>query len=156
MSGMGGIVCRGVTVPQEMVDAIETSAFFSHPLWLVAMLEQPVYPAVISFILIMAAFFRLYILLPRKPDPSGDLRRRKTSFMRKQFIKSYIGVARRGGRSSWPACFAAFMSAVPRFWTPTRPPWSWPGQYRGDYFQYAGVGWPGKVPSVLCENCSGL
>lgn len=51
MSGMGGMVAAGVTVPQEMVDAIENVGFLaSIPLWLVAMLGN-LFITVMSFIL---------------------------------------------------------------------------------------------------------
>lgn len=72
MSGMGGMVAAGVTVPQEMVDAIENVGFLaSIPLWLVAMLGN-LFITVMSFILIMTVygrFFRLYIFTALAPIP---------------------------------------------------------------------------------------
>ena len=63
MSGVGGMASAGVTVPPEMVDAIESVGFLhSIPLWIVAMLGN-LFITVMSFILIMTVygrFFRIY------------------------------------------------------------------------------------------------
>lgn len=63
MSNMGGMASAGVTVPQEMVDTIESVGFLqSIPLWLVTFLGS-LFITVLSFILIMTVygrFFRLY------------------------------------------------------------------------------------------------
>ena len=62
MSGMGGMVAAGVTIPQEMVDAIENVGFLaSIPLWLVAMLGN-LFITVMSFILIMTVYGRFFRL----------------------------------------------------------------------------------------------
>lgn len=58
-----GLASAGVTVPPEMVDAIESVGFLhSIPLWIVAMLGN-LFITVMSFILIMTVygrFFRIY------------------------------------------------------------------------------------------------
>ena len=63
MDDMGGMASAGVTVPQEMVDTIESVGFLqSIPLWLVTFLGS-LFITVLSFILIMTVygrFFRLY------------------------------------------------------------------------------------------------
>ena len=63
MSGVGGMASAGVTVPPEMVDAIESVGFLhSIPLWIVAMLGN-LFITIMSFILIMTVygrFFRIY------------------------------------------------------------------------------------------------
>ena len=115
MSGMGGMVAAGVTVPQEMVDAIENVGFLaSIPLWLVAMLGN-LFITVMSFILIMTVygrFFRLYIFTALAPIPLATFAGEGTSFAGKQFIKSYIGVCMEGAVIVL-ACliFSAFMSS---------------------------------------------
>ena len=115
MSGMGGMVAAGVTIPQEMVDAIESVGFLaSIPLWLVAMLGN-LFITVMSFILIMTVygrFFRLYIFTALAPIPLAAFAGEGTSFAGKQFIKSYIGVCMEGAVIVL-ACliFSAFMSS---------------------------------------------
>ena len=115
MSGMGGMVAAGVTIPQEMVDAIENVGFLaSIPLWLVAMLGN-LFITVMSFILIMTVygrFFRLYIFTALAPIPLATFAGEGTSFAGKQFIKSYIGVCMEGAVIVL-ACliFSAFMSS---------------------------------------------
>ena len=115
MSGMGGMVAAGVTVPQEMVNAIENVGFLaSIPLWLVAMLGN-LFITVMSFILIMTVygrFFRLYIFTALAPIPLATFAGEGTSFAGKQFIKSYIGVCMEGAVIVL-ACliFSAFMSS---------------------------------------------
>ena len=99
MSGVGGMVSAGVTVPQEMVDAIENVGFLaSIPLWLVAMLGN-LFVTVMSFILIMTVygrFFRIYIFTALAPIPLASFAGEGTSFAGKAFIKSYIGVCMEG------------------------------------------------------------
>ena len=151
------MVAAGVTVPQEMVDAIENVGFLaSIPLWLVAMLGN-LFITVMSFILIMTVygrFFRLYIFTALAPIPLATFAGEGTSFAGKQFIKSYIGVCMEGAVIVL-ACLIFFRLHVQRF----------PGSghqldprghglavHRGDYFQYAGVGWPGKGCRAYCAR----
>ena len=106
MSGMGGMVAAGVTVPQEMVDAIEIVGFLaSIPLWLVAMLGNLI-------MTVYGRFFRLYIFTALAPIPLATFAGEGTSFAGKQFIKSYIGVCMEGAVIVL-ACliFSAFMSS---------------------------------------------
>lgn len=114
MSGVGGMASAGVTVPPEMVDAIESVGFLhSIPLWIVAMLGN-LFITVMSFILIMTVygrFFRIYIFTALAPIPLAAFAGEGTSFAGKQFIKSYIGVCMEGAVIVL-ACliFSAFMS----------------------------------------------
>lgn len=115
MSGVGGMASAGVTVPPEMVDAIESVGFLhSIPLWIVAMLGN-LFITIISFILIMTVygrFFRIYIFTALAPIPLAAFAGEGTSFAGKQFIKSYIGVCMEGAVIVL-ACliFSAFMSS---------------------------------------------
>lgn len=115
MSGVGGMASAGVTVPPEMVDAIESVGFLhSIPLWIVAMLGN-LFITVMSFILIMTVygrFFRIYIFTALAPIPLAAFAGEGTSFAGKQFIKSYIGVCMEGAVIVL-ACliFSAFMSS---------------------------------------------
>ena len=115
MSGVGGMAAAGVTVPQEMVEAMEGVGFLaSIPLWLVAMLGN-LFITVMSFILIMTVygrFFRIYIFTALAPIPLAAFAGEGTSFAGKQFIKSYIGVFMEGAVIVL-ACliFSAFMSS---------------------------------------------
>lgn len=114
MSGVGGMASAGVTVPPEMVDAIESVGFLhSIPLWIVAMLGN-LFITIMSFILIMTVygrFFRIYIFTALAPIPLAAFAGEGTSFAGKQFIKSYIGVCMEGAVIVL-ACliFSAFMS----------------------------------------------
>ena len=115
MDGVGGMATAGVSVPQDMVDAIENVGFLaSIPLWLVAMLGN-LFITILSFILIMTVygrFFRLYIYTALAPIPLAAFAGEGTSFAGKQFIKSYIGVCMEGAVIVL-ACliFSAFMSS---------------------------------------------
>ena len=115
MGGVGGMATAGVSVPQDMVDAIENVGFLaSIPLWLVAMLGN-LFITILSFILIMTVygrFFRLYIYTALAPIPLAAFAGEGTSFAGKQFIKSYIGVCMEGAVIVL-ACliFSAFMSS---------------------------------------------
>ena len=115
MGGVGGMATAGVSVPQDMVDAIENVGFLaSIPLWLVAMLGN-LFITILSFILIMTVygrFFRLYIYTALAPIPLAAFAGEGTNFAGKQFIKSYIGVCMEGAVIVL-ACliFSAFMSS---------------------------------------------
>ena len=115
MSGVGGMASAGVSIPQEMVDAIENVGFLaSIPLWLVSILGN-LFITIMSFILIMTVygrFFRIYIFTALAPLPLASFAGEGTSFAGKQFIKSYIGVCMEGAVIVL-ACliFSAFMSS---------------------------------------------
>lgn len=114
MSSVGGMVSAGVSIPQEMVDTIESVGFLaSIPLWLVTLLGS-LFITVLSFILIMTVygrFFRLYFYTALAPLPLASFAGENTSFAGKAFIKSYIGVCMEGVVIVL-AClvFSAFMS----------------------------------------------
>lgn len=98
MGSVGGMAA-GISVPQEMVDTIESVGFIqSIPLWLVTLLGS-LFITVMSFILIMTVygrFFRLYLYTALAPLPLSSFAGEGTSFMGKAFIKSYTGVCLEG------------------------------------------------------------
>nr|WP_326185957.1 hypothetical protein [uncultured Oscillibacter sp.] len=114
MSSVGGMAAAGVTVPQEIVDAINGVGFLqSIPLWLVSFLGS-LFITVMSFILILTVygrFFRLYLFTALAPLPLASFAGEGTSFAGKAFLKSYIGVCMEGAVIVL-ACliFSAFMS----------------------------------------------
>lgn len=114
MTSIGGMTAAGVTMPQEMIDTIESVGFLeSIPLWLVTVLGS-LFITVLSFILIMTVygrFFRLYFYTALAPLPLSSFAGEGTSFAGKAFIKSYIGVCMEGAVIVL-ACliFSAFMS----------------------------------------------
>ena len=99
MGGMGGMASAAVSVPQEMVDTIESMGFLeSIPLWLVTVLGS-LFITILSFILIMTVygrFFRLYMFTALAPLPLSSFAGEGTSFIGKTFIKSYTGVCLEG------------------------------------------------------------
>lgn len=114
MSHVGGMAGASVTLPQEIVDAIESVGFLaSIPLWLVSLLGS-LFITVMSFILILSVygrFFKLYMYTALAPLPLASFAGEGTSFAGKSFIKSYIGVCMEGAVIVL-ACliFSAFMS----------------------------------------------
>ena len=116
MSGVGGMASASVTVPQEIVDAIEGVGFLqSIPLWLVSVLGS-LFITVMSFILILTVygrFFRLYFYTALAPLPLASFAGEGTSFAGTAFLKSYIGVCMEGAVIVL-ACliFSAFMSGT--------------------------------------------
>lgn len=114
MTHVGGLAGASVTVPQEIVEAIEGVGFLqSIPLWLVSVLGS-LFITVLSFILIMSVygrFFKIYMYTALAPLPLASFAGEGTSFAGKAFIKSYTGVCMEGAVIVL-ACliFSAFMS----------------------------------------------
>lgn len=115
MGSVGGMAGASVTMPQEIIDAIEDVGFLaSIPLWLVSLLGS-LFITVMSFILILTVygrFFRLYFYTALAPLPLASFGGEGTSFAGKAFLKSYIGVCMEGAIIVL-AClvFSAFMSS---------------------------------------------
>lgn len=99
MGSVGGMTSAVISVPQEMIDTIESVGFLeSIPLWLVTILGS-LFITIMSFILIMTVygrFFRLYMFTALAPLPLSSFAGEGTSFMGKAFIKSYTGVCLEG------------------------------------------------------------
>ena len=114
MDSIGGMASAGVTMPQEMIDTIESVGFIeSIPLWLVTFIGS-LFITILSFILIMTVygrFFRLYFYTALAPLPLASFAGEGTAFAGKAFVKSYIGVCMEGAVIVL-ACliFSAFMS----------------------------------------------
>ena len=117
MGTIGGMSAASVSVPQEMIDAIENVGFVkSIPLWLVTLLGS-LFITILSFILILTVygrFFRLYMYTALAPLPLASFAGEGTSFAGKAFIKSYIGACLEGAIIVL-ACliFSAFAASSP-------------------------------------------
>lgn len=114
MGNVGGMAF-GVTLPQEIIDAMEDVGFLaSIPLWFVTLFGS-LFITVLSFILIMSVygrFFRMYMYTALAPLPLASFAGESTSFAGKAFLKSYIGVCLEGAVIVL-ACliFSSFMSS---------------------------------------------
>lgn len=96
-SGMGGI--ESITLPQEMIDTIESCGFFeSIPLWAVTLIGG-LLVTVLSFILIMTVygrFFKLYMYTALAPIPLSTFAGEPSQNVGKSFIRSYSAVLLEG------------------------------------------------------------
>lgn len=96
-SGMGGI--ESTTIPQEMIDTIESCGFFeSIPLWAVTLIGG-LLVTVLSFILIMTVygrFFKLYMYTALAPIPLSTFAGEPSQNVGKSFIRSYSAVLLEG------------------------------------------------------------
>lgn len=96
-SGMGGI--KSTTLPQEMIDTIESCGFFeSIPLWAVTLIGG-LLVTVLSFILIMTVygrFFKLYMYTALAPIPLSTFAGEPSQNVGKSFIRSYSAVLLEG------------------------------------------------------------
>lgn len=99
MGRIGAMSAASVTLPEEIIAAIEDVGFLqSIPLWLVSLLGN-LFITAMSFILIMTVygrFFRLYMFTALAPLPLAAFAGEETSFAGLAFIKSYIGVCMEG------------------------------------------------------------
>ena len=99
MGSIGGMAAASVTLPSQIVTAIEDVGFLaSIPLWLVSLLGS-LFITVMSFVLILTVygrFFRLYFYTALAPLPLSSFAGEGTSFAGKAFLKSYIGVCMEG------------------------------------------------------------
>ena len=87
------------TLPQEMVDTIESGGFFeSSPLWAVTLIGG-LFITIMSFILIMTVygrFFKLYMYTALAPVPLSTFAGEPSQNVGKSFIKSYCAVCLEG------------------------------------------------------------
>ena len=88
-----------ITLPKEMVSAIEDCGFFeSIPLWAVTLIGS-LFITVLSFIIIMsvyARFFKIYMYTAIAPVPLAAFAGQPTEQIGKSFIKSYAAVCLEG------------------------------------------------------------
>lgn len=96
-SGIGSF--DKITLPKEMVSAIEDCGFFeSIPLWAVT-LTGGLFITVLSFIMIMTVygrFFKLYLYTAIAPIPFSSFAGEPSQNVGKSFIKSYAAVCLEG------------------------------------------------------------
>ena len=114
---VGGMTAAAVTLPDEVVTAIENTGFLaSIPLWIVSLLGS-LFITALSFIMIMTVysrFFRLYMYTALAPLPLASFAGESTAGHGKAFIKNYIGVCMEGAVIVL-ACliFSAFAGGTP-------------------------------------------
>ena len=99
MNRIGAMSAASVTMPQEIIDAIEDVGFLaSIPLWLVSLLGS-LFITVMSFVLILTVysrFFKIYMYTALAPLPLASFAGEGQSFIGKSFVKSYVGVCMEG------------------------------------------------------------
>ncbi len=92
-------IASEVTLPSEMVNAINGLGFFeSIPVWAVSLLGS-LFIIILSFIMLMTVygrFFKLYLYTAIAPIPLSSFAGEGTSSMGKAFVKSYAGVCLEG------------------------------------------------------------
>ena len=96
-AGLGG--ATQATLPQAMIDAINSCGFFeSIPLWAVTLIGG-LFVTVISFIMILSVygrFFKLYLYTAIAPIPLCTFAGEPTQSVGKNFLKSYCSVCLEG------------------------------------------------------------
>ena len=96
-AGLGG--ATQATLPQAMIDAINSCGFFeSIPLWAVTLIGG-LFVSVISFIMILSVygrFFKLYLYTAIAPIPLSTFAGEPTQSVGKNFLKSYCSVCLEG------------------------------------------------------------
>ena len=114
-SGLGKT--EDITLPEEMIKAIEDCGFFeSIPLWAVTLIGS-LFIMVLSFVIIMsvyARFFRVYIYTAIAPIPLSGFAGEPTQQIGVSFLKSYAAVCLEGAIILL-ACiiFSVFASSPP-------------------------------------------
>lgn len=122
-SGIGNF--DKITLPKEMVSAIEDCGFFeSIPLWAVTLIGS-LFITVLSFIIIMsvyARFFKIYMYTAIAPVPLAAFAGQPTEQIGKSFIKSYAAVCLEGAIILL-ACiiFSVFAASPPALDTDAAP-----------------------------------
>lgn len=96
-AGLGG--ATQATLPQAMIDEINSCGFFeSIPLWAVTLIGG-LFVTVISFIMILSVygrFFKLYLYTAIAPIPLSTFAGEPTQSVGKNFLKSYCSVCLEG------------------------------------------------------------
>ena len=96
-AGLGG--ATQASLPQAMIDAINSCGFFeSIPLWAVTLIGG-LFVTVISFIMILSVygrFFKLYLYTAIAPIPLSTFAGEPTQSVGKNFLKSYCSVCLEG------------------------------------------------------------
>lgn len=114
-SGLGRI--QSTTLPQEMIETIESCGFFENiPLWAVTLIGG-LFIIVLSFILIMTVygrFFKLYMYTALAPIPFSIFAEEPSQNVGKNFVKGYCAILLEGAVILL-ACiiFSLFVSTPP-------------------------------------------
>ena len=114
-SGSSGM--SSVTLPQELIDAINNVGFWdSIPLWAVTLIGSLLI-TVLSFVMILTVygrFFKLYMYVAISPLPLATFASEETGQVGKSFIRSYIAVCLEGAIIVL-ACiiYSLFVSSAP-------------------------------------------
>ena len=99
MTAAGFTSAQQTTLPQSMIDTIESCGFFeSIPLWAVTLIGG-LFITVMSFLLIMTVygrFFKLYMYTALAPIPLSTFAGEPSQNVGKSFIKSYCAVCLEG------------------------------------------------------------
>ena len=114
---MSALSAATVTLPQEIMDDIESVGFLaSIPLWIVSLLGSLLI-TILSFMLIMTVygrFFRLYLYTAVAPVPLSCFAGEATASHGKQFIRNYMAVCLEGAVVMLALIiFAGFVSGEP-------------------------------------------
>lgn len=135
MGTVGGTSPQATTLPQEIIDAIESCGFFeSIPLWAVTLIGG-LFIWVLSFVMILSVygrFFRLYMYTAIAPVPLASFAGEPSQNIGKSFLKSYAAVCLEGAIIVL-ACiiFSVFASSPPVVDTSAAPVtmvWSYIGE----------------------------
>ena len=113
-SGLSG--SSGATLPQEIIDKINTVGFWdSIPLWAVTLLGS-LFITVLAFIMILTVYsrlFKLYMYTAIAPIPMSSFAGEPTSNVGKNFLRSYTGVCLEGAIIALACIIFSIMAASP-------------------------------------------
>ena len=131
MEASGFTGSQNITLPQSMVDTIESCGFWeSIPLWAVTLIGS-LLVWVLSFVMILTVygrFFKMFIYVAVAPIPLATFGGEETSHIGKSFLKTFAAVCLEGAVivlaciiysmfASSPPSVSASASAVTQVWT---------------------------------------
>ena len=131
MEASGFTGSQNITLPQSMIDTIESCGFWeSIPLWAVTLIGS-LLVWVLSFVMILTVygrFFKMFIYVAVAPIPLATFGGEETSHIGKSFLKTFAAVCLEGSVivlaciiysmfASSPPSVSASASAVTQVWT---------------------------------------
>jgi hypothetical protein len=131
MEASGFTGSQNITLPQSMIDTIESCGFWeSIPLWAVTLIGS-LLVWVLSFVMILTVygrFFKMFIYVAVAPIPLATFGGEETSHIGKSFLKTFAAVCLEGSVivlaciiysmfASSPPSVSASASAVAQVWT---------------------------------------
>ena len=131
MEASGFTGSQNITLPQSMIDTIESCGFWeSIPLWAVTLIGS-LLVLVLSFVMILTVygrFFKMFIYVAVAPIPLATFGGEETSHIGKSFLKTFAAVCLEGAVivlaciiysmfASSPPSVSASASAVTQVWT---------------------------------------